>query len=511
MITPVDFIADQLRAATGTRANWDLAGIDRARELAAMFVASGVVDLSHLQLEKLSPQTALQLITGNDYSGFAPTETVKEYVKVSESFDETGAVDVFDWVDVEKPISWDAYIKSLGHVPFRFLNGDRAIGFLGDTNRDGSISNRYPVFQWLADQQIPIIAWSSQGDGNVSYCILIQSGGFVIVPFWASSSEKRFWLESLQMIFVGASLAFSLGTGASLARELGNKILSATIGPASPWVSTAVGNAAIGTALSGGDVESAVKSALIGAGAGEAGALVGGSVASATEVQALGRVASAATSTYIRGGNVDSAIGIALLSSVPDLAPSKPEIPSMFDLSQPVGYGDVSLFADDAGSTFYVEPLPSFGGSLPGYFGASYGGIDGLSFGDPLAGGYVDTQIDTLAAPSSWWDDTARWFGDTFSKENLQTAVTTTRGIADIVKTVRSLDAPSGPQTPTRAPATPTVTGNPDGTYTVRAPNGSVQVVTGEQLRQMQAGGGAGVSPALMLGGAALLGLLLFR
>lgn len=519
----VDFVAAQLRAAVSPSVDWNIKEIDRAQELAGLFVSRGVLDLSKLTIERLDPRDAMVYLTGRDYSGFVPTETVRELQSFGTQYDEGGSYEVTDWVDVEKPISWDEYVKRQGHVPYVFVYEGKRIGFLGDINRNGSYSNAYNLFQWNNDLQIPLIAWSAQGDGSVSYCILSSPAGFGVVPYWQSSSigDKLFFIESLQMTFAFATFALSVSGGFNITKEIGAKIIGAELAASYPALAVTVGQTAVGTVFNGGDVEAAAKSAVKSAGASALGAEIGAEVTDATDVAALGRVASAATSAYIRGGNVDAAVGLALVASIPDLGTNpSTSLPSVltavpeteksgmdfFNLQNTGGgFGVPTL---DTGPVFVDDSMPGFGGGfIPGYLGTSYGD-EGFSFGNPLTGGFADTTFDTLAAPSTWYQDAGRWFRDTFTKDNLQTAVTVTKGVADIVKTVRNLDAPAAP--PPR-PGAPRVVANPNGTFTVTNASGATQVVSAAELQQMQSGGGGfNVSPGVALAGAAALAAVLF-
>lgn len=494
-----EFVAAQLRASVAPSVEWIVKGIDRSLELAGIFVWNGVKDLTKLSIERMNPRDALIYAFGYDYSGFEPSRVL--------------------WYDdnrvaVTEPVSWDDYIKEQGHVPYRFVYEGRYIGFLGDVGRGGGYGNTYKIFQWNSDLQVPLIAWSAAGDGNVSYCILSTPNGFGVVPYWQSSSigDKLFFMQSLQMGFTFASFALAFGSGLNIAKEIGTKIIGAEMAASYPVAAIITGNTAINTALNGGDIEAAAKSAVVSAGAGQVGGIVGAEVASATDVQALGRVAAAATSTYIRGGNVDAAIAESLVMSAPSAFPSKPETPSMnltMDNLYATPYGDVGLDLGDGGSVWIEEPSASFGSG--GFFGApvTMSG-QGFNFGDELTGNAFASSgsaagIVPLGQPSSFWDDTKRWFGDTFSRENIQTGLDIVKGGVQVVRTLKTLDDPARPPAP--APTTrtaPTVTQNMDGTFTVRNANGQTQVVTAQQLQAMQSGGG---SMALGLGVAALAAL----
>jgi len=101
--------------------------------------------------------------------------------------------------------------------------------------------------------------------------------------------------------------------GIALGETIGGAVVSAEFAAAYPAATAAIGNLAISTAMTGGDVESAVKGLALSYAGGEAGAFVGSGVAAATDAASIGRLASAATAALIQGGDVKTAVGYALL------------------------------------------------------------------------------------------------------------------------------------------------------------------------------------------------------
>lgn len=270
-ITPVDFVADQLKAAA-PNADWQATGVDRAREMAGILVDNGIVDLSKL---RIVPREYIVRIPDHWTGGDA------QYIDVY-AHDETAQGIALEY------------------------NG-RLLGYLGGPGDTGAKQPTDPV---LIDGTLGPgqVAWSPFGHGHVDYYVRQSGNGFAIVPVWQSSSDAGFIREGL----IGAAtfmiqFALPLG-GVNVAQVLGSKILGAALAAAYPALTAIVGNVALGTVFSGGNVAQAVKLAA----AGYVGGVVGGSIGSATKLDYLGKVTAAATSAAISGGNVDRAIITAL-------------------------------------------------------------------------------------------------------------------------------------------------------------------------------------------------------
>lgn len=270
-ITPVDFVADQLKAAA-PNADWQATGVDRAREMAGILVDNGIVDLSKL---RVVPREYIARIPDHWTGGDA------QYIDVY-AHDETAQGIALEY------------------------NG-RLLGYLGGPGDTGAKQPTDPV---LIDGTLGPgqVAWSPYGHGHVDYYVRQSGNGFAIVPVWQSSSDAGFIREGL----IGAAtfmiqFALPLG-GVNVAQVLGSKILGAALAAAYPALTAIVGNVALGTVFSGGNVAQAVKLAA----AGYVGGVVGGSIGSATKLDYLGKVTAAATTAAISGGNVDRAIITAL-------------------------------------------------------------------------------------------------------------------------------------------------------------------------------------------------------
>lgn len=251
----VDFIADQLRAQN-SRVDWNISGIDRARELAGIFAGLGVRDLSRLKLAMRSRQT---------YSADTGLQTERE---------------------------------------FYFSNAGVQIGFLNS-----------PALPFEIRHGMLKCAWSAEGHGNVGFFLSPAVGGFIITPAWESSSDLGEVREVAQMLAaVGLSVVMP-ALGVQVGAELGAAIVGDTFAAAYPGFTAAIGNTALSTAMNGGNIEAAVKSVALGAAGGVAGGAVESFTVSQTGIETLGKVASAATGALIQGGNIDRAVAVSLLQS----------------------------------------------------------------------------------------------------------------------------------------------------------------------------------------------------
>lgn len=255
---PADYIALQLREIAPD-GEWNAAGVDRAAELAAMFVRAGVKDLTDLQLLRVK-------VTSTPAETWLPPETS------------------------------DAFALS--------ING-RTFGFLGTPDR----KDNNAILDGLG------VAWSAAGHGNVSYQIVPGSDGFAIVPRWQSSSDWHLLHESVKFYLpVILSIVLPIA-GFSIATSIGSMVLGDSLSATYPLLAKAVGQVALSTAMNNGNVESAVRGAALSFVGGQAGSVVGGAVLDATDVSAIAKASSAATAALVQGGDIKSAIGVSLLQS----------------------------------------------------------------------------------------------------------------------------------------------------------------------------------------------------
>lgn len=258
------FLADQLQAAA-PEAEWDASGVNRADELAGIFLRHGVKDLGNLGLVKVTRRE----------QAHAWTEPVqREYLAF-------------------------AYHEPDGRI--------RRFGFMGTQDRHDQTDFLDPSGAGL------LAAWSSAGKGHVNYVVVPRSAGFAIVPRWGSSSDAASIRETV--LVVGSMVVmFALpAAGISAANAIGSAVIGPTAAASYPALANAIGNVALSTAFNGGNIKQAAQGAALAYAGGAAGGAVGGAVSNATNTQILGDLANLATRTYIQGGDVDQAVKRALI------------------------------------------------------------------------------------------------------------------------------------------------------------------------------------------------------
>lgn len=344
------FVADTLRTASPA-ADWNAAGVDRADELAGMLIRSGINDLTHLGLQVV-----------------AAVSTEPHYETVEDERAGYGVVRE-EWTEAPRDIQ-----------ALVFVYESRQIGYLGTPNKKAPNQWTQPnVFDGLE------FAWSAAGHGHVSYLIEIRGKEFALVPKWASSSEAGVWRNAVKTAVTFYGMIGLAIAGSAIASQIGGAILGPSLSASYPGLATAVGQTAMNTALNGGDVEQAAKDAAINSLGAQYGEAVGMTVANATDLVILGKLASAVTSTAIRGGDIERAAALTLARNAGDTLQIF-ETPAKGD---DMKFGDFSDFANfDAGTTGdpYAQdmtpmpaPMPAFDYS-GGYFGGSQPAIAPLTF-----------------------------------------------------------------------------------------------------------------------------------
>lgn len=307
MSTPfsrVDYITAQLRAAAPD-AEWNMAGHDRAQELARILDRNGILNLGLLFL--------------------VPVRVTQQ------------------WHAFEPPYIFEGFALQ--------YNG-RNYGFLGTPDRADSA----PILE--NDLGLGYkIAWSAVGHGNVSYIVKRSPvAGLQIVPVWASSSDLD---DIREFVLTSASLALSIvmpAAGINIGAALGGQIVGATFAAAYPGVTAALGNIAIATAMNGGNVGAAVAGAALAYGSG----IVGNSARAYTGSVLAGRVAASATNALVSGRDVESAISQTVLTYG-----IQGGAMSLFDWignwgDQPAGDGSGFTFNPDGSYTppiGYIDPI----------------------------------------------------------------------------------------------------------------------------------------------------------
>ena len=179
----------QIMNRWGSNPNWNNPSVDLAGDLARLFEANGISDLSKLNFKKREYETPVQ--EWETESGTQRTGGSKR-------------------------------------TTFDVLYGDQNLGFLGDINRDGSLSKL--AKDYLADgsgpqltdrgDNGPIIGWSSRGSGHTNFNLVEnpQTGEIVVAPTWGSSKTNTFndirGIGSILGLAAGAYYGLGAGAGA---------------------------------------------------------------------------------------------------------------------------------------------------------------------------------------------------------------------------------------------------------------------------------------------------------
>ena len=259
-LPPWQSLADQLLGVwsrIGIKAS--IAGIpttDRAAVLAEQLFALGVRDLSRLSIGSVTRYTGADsrapagaLVDWSQYRG-APTKTY----------------------------SFLAYAG----VPIGYLSTDGGASVEADP--------------YDASGAGVLDLWDAAGSGHIKWSpTALPSGVVLFLPVWGSSSDVP-----VEVIAVAGLVAAFAGFPAMI----GEAVLGAEVAAAYPLAAKAVGSVALQTALTGGDIESAVQSAA----ASLAGAEFGNVVGSGLDSAQIGKVAAAAATAAIQGGDVDKAV-----------------------------------------------------------------------------------------------------------------------------------------------------------------------------------------------------------
>lgn len=285
IVDKIQFVADQLKAIAPD-GDWMQGGIDRAREMGAIFVRAGVTDLWALKL--------IPVIVKHQRTADYVNEAGEPFVMTGQT--EAGPTyahaPAHSWIEEENSYAFDYYGKR--------------IGYLGTQDR----AENAPSFE-----RVPmgyIVGWSSAGKGHINYIVFPnqQLKRLQILPKWESSSDA----DAIRSAVVTAISFFAFTAlplaGISVGTAIGNAVLPATLTAAYPAAASIVGNVALSTALNGGNVGAAVKSAV----GGLVGANVGDFASGVTGFETVGALADAATRAAIAGNSIEDALKTAALS-----------------------------------------------------------------------------------------------------------------------------------------------------------------------------------------------------
>lgn len=339
------------------------------------------------------------------------------------------------------------------------------------------------------------------------------------------------WQVAFHQATMLASIAIGAGF-AGLATELGTAVLGADTAAAFPALADGIGNVCINTALNGGNVQSAV----VGAVSGGVGGAVGGAVVSATDSTIAGAAAAAATRAAISGGNIESAALQSLVrsgvqsganilttssSSMIGDSTSDPTYSTAVDGGDPTGMTQTIDYSGGVYDPSAVIP-PDYAGTPADYHdptwsvdGSSEGAtlpMPGVTSAPPGPSGVIATGADGSSLTSLAMTGLKllqSWSGA--GQPAIRTANASTRpnanGTLTNLQTGAVVQMPKG--SPYLLPNGSLVTNNGDGTYTTITSSGGVST-TAYQGTSIH-GGIAGLSPMLLLGGAAVALLLLSK
>jgi len=153
--------------------NWDDAGFDRAGELADLLMKAGVTQLGELSFKD---------VTGKTWSA---------------GMDDQGNPTGGEWTE--------------GVIGRQLMIGDKAVGYLGDYNNDGTYGNKaQDTLQGVGDEAL--LGWSARGDGNTSYRVITdpKTGKLVISPGWNSSSDASDFQKAAKFYAITAAAGYGL-------------------------------------------------------------------------------------------------------------------------------------------------------------------------------------------------------------------------------------------------------------------------------------------------------------
>lgn len=239
--------------------------------------------------------------------------------------------------------------------------------------------------------------WESafEGKGGVYYHVKFSKTGIPI--FWTQWVSTNTFSDLTPFIGI-AVMAFTFGGGAAW---LGESILNAVGLNASAAASEVVGNVAINTALTGGDVTRAVSQAAANLAGGQIGGQIGVTVDSAT----IGKAASVATTAALQGKNVSAtSIASALASGI---KMDEVIIDTSSDYADYTYAGDASSVGYDAGAfdltladlNIDIDPISLADSLSANEIALAENGID-ISAISTDSGGTVYTQTgDYVAMP----------------------------------------------------------------------------------------------------------------
>lgn len=317
-----------------------------------------------------------------------------------------------------------------------------------------------------------ILFYDGRWDSYYIHCSFTPDGYPV---FWSLNiKHHNAWAETFAAIASLAAIAVSVAFPA-LGAYIGSAVMGPELAAAYPLVATGIGNVAIQTTLSGGDIQGAMVGAL----SGGLGSGVGGFVAGATESAVIGNVAAAATKTAIVGGNIEQAVAGSLLSSGLSSATS------LFTAISAPTTGSLGMFDDFGGEIPNVAAPVSYGDALPVSFDPVSGAAPVYDWGwmgagvDPLATGVYDST--PLSSPDSIDPGGSTLAVNPTAPPPSPSGVIASSGGADLTQlaltALKFVGAWQSAGQPALKASNATTQANANGTMTVRNPNGTTSTV----------------------------------
>lgn len=176
-------LRDQILQKWGKYGQWDASGVDRAEELARLFEANGITDLG--QLNTRARTVELQPGRFEDQGRYVDVGSGDSQYSVWEPKQ--------TWVDPVSETINDLYY------------GDKRLDFLGDVNRDNSIS------KVGSESQGDRIGWSSAGKGAVGFHKYGSGDNFYVAPSWGPTSDKKHIIGAISAIAAPYAMASGIG------------------------------------------------------------------------------------------------------------------------------------------------------------------------------------------------------------------------------------------------------------------------------------------------------------
>ena len=211
------------------------------------------------------------------------------------------------------PVQWTAFTGTGIYEGMGYgASGGFYCGFYPPCDESGNCPEN--SYEWDSRFDNYIGAAGMQGDNRIQIFVQFTPDG---VPFFTAklfnTRGMGFWQAVKELAtIVFASVSFAVpGVNAAIAGSIFGPLAASY-----PALTAAASQVMLNTALSGGDVESAVKSVAYS----YLGQSAGGIVSGVTDSDAIGQLAAAATSTAAQGGDVERAIAMTALRLAPSVA-----------------------------------------------------------------------------------------------------------------------------------------------------------------------------------------------